>query len=233
VLYCGEFRELYVEREERIDLGGVSVSFTRVSDEVIRVLVKYGSVEVFQGFLNASSRKPIAIMPHPPSGGKYGVECLLARLHSDIYVLPNEVATVYQQVPVDIGLYCGSALVTVIPVKPKYALYGPPDLGDLCRYSSTDLAQDLSPCLRASIKIMLSNISKAVVQVTKAVIPLKGLGLYLSHERLPLITSAKLVAHSQSYAEVTTELLPSLEVEGVSKLLVGPSVTTYIMRYGL
>ncbi|MEM0285093.1 MAG: DUF432 domain-containing protein [Sulfolobales archaeon] len=188
---------------------------------------------MFQGTISVPSKKPVAIMPHPPSGGKYGVECLLTKFYSDIYVLPGEATSVYQQVPLDIGLYCGNTLVTVVPIRPKYALYGPSDLGDLCRYSSSDIVQDLSPCLRTPIKIRLSNISKTIVRVTKAVIPLKGLGLYISPERMPLITSAKLVTHSLSYAEVTTELLPSLEVEGVSKLLVVPSIATYIMRYGL
>ncbi|MEM1623477.1 MAG: DUF432 domain-containing protein [Sulfolobales archaeon] len=233
VLYCSEFRELYVDGEERVDLGVVTVDLRRINSELVGVLVRYGDTELFQGTISVSSEKPVAIMPHPPSGGKYGAECLLARFYSDIYVPPGEATSVYQQVPLDIGLYHGSALITVVPVRPKYALYGPPDLGDLCRYSSSDVVQDLSPCLKTPIRIRLFNTSKAVVRVTKAVVPLRGLGLYLSPEKMPLITSARLVAHSQSYAEVTTELLPSLEVEGVSKLLVEPSVATYIMRYGL
>lgn len=216
-----------------VGFGDVSATLTRVNAELVSVRLGSDDVELFRALVRAPAGRPLAVMPHLPAGGRVPAECLLVRFPSEIYVPPGETTTVHQFVPVDVGLYSGGALVAVVPVRPKYALYGPPDLGDICRYSSHALVHGLDPCLRASLSVRLSNATRSVVKASKAVVPLRGLGLYLTPERLPLMTSVRLVAHGQSYAEVTTELLPSLEAEGVSRLLVAPSVTTYVMRYGL
>lgn len=178
-------------------------------------------------------KKTIALMPYPPVGGKIGVECLFVRFPDEVCITPGETTTLYLSVPVDIGLYVGNSLIRAVSLRPKYALYGPPDLGDLCRYSSQELVKDLDPCLKTTLRLRVVNSSKTVTRVSKAVLPAKGLGMYLSLSGQPLITSAKLVVYSQTYAEVATELLPSLEVGEVSKLVVEPTIATYIMRYGL
>lgn len=232
-LLCRGYDEFYVDREVRIEFGGVSVALTRVNEELISLRLESDSAERFRATVHAPDWRPVAIMPHLPIGGRLSSECLLVRFPYETYVPPGEDVTLQQLVPVDVGLYSGGALIAVVPVRPRYALYGPPDLGSICRYASHTLVQDLDPCLRASFNVKLVNNSKVIVRASRVIVPLRGLGLYLTSMRLPVLTSVKLVAFGQSHAEVTTELLPSIEVEGFSRLLVAPSVVTYIMRYGI
>ncbi len=200
---------------------------------MVRVVLRKGGSEVPQGTLCVPEGATVTVAPHPPAGGPVSVGCLLVRFPESVFVPPGGTTTLQLPSPVDVALYVRGSLATVVPVSVKYALYGPADLGDLCRYSSQELVRELGPCLRSVLRVRLSNESKSVVKSSRVVVPLRGLGVYLTPERLPLLTSARMVVRGESYAEVTTELLPSLDVEGVSALAVAPSAATYVMRYGL
>ncbi len=231
--YCGGYRGFEVSGEEIVDLGPASLVLTRVGPDMVRVVLRRGGSEAVHGDLCVREGASVTVAPHPPTGGPASVDCLLVRFPESVFIPPGGTVRLDLTVPVDVGLYVRGSLAAVVPVRVKYALYGPPDLGDLCRYSSQELVHDLGPCLRPTLRVRLSNESGTAVRVSRTVVPLRGLGVYLTSERLPLVTSARMVVRSQSYAEVTTELLPSLDVEGVSALVVAPSVVTYVMRYGL
>ncbi|MCX8185449.1 MAG: DUF432 domain-containing protein [Sulfolobales archaeon] len=207
--------------------------FNRVSSDSVKVAARFGSYEVFRGLIHLPRDRTLSLMPHPPVGGRVATDCLLVKLPDDLYIESGGTAALNVQVPVDIGLYLGSSLVAVIPSRPKYALYGPSDLGDLCRYSCLELVESLEPCLKSVLGVSVSNIGKTTVRVSKVVVPTRGVGMYISPTWRPLITSVKLLVHSQTYAEVRTEPSSPPPVEEALKMVVPPVAVTYVMRYGL
>jgi len=216
-----------------VDIGGYTLSISRTSQSSYRILLRYGGTEVSLGYLGLSSARSVELAPHPPVGGRVSVRYLMVRFGEGITAPPGESVTVVAQVPVDIGIYVRGTLVKVVPTRVKYALYGPSDMGELCRYVSDALVNGLHRCLRAPLKVSLSNASRSTVSVSRVVVPLGSLGLYLNGERAPVLTSVKVSVRSQTYAEVATELTPSEEGNGFTKLVVPPSQESYAMIYGV
>jgi len=230
---CHAYGEYELEDLNVVDIGGYSLSISRTSQSSYRLLLRYGGTEVSLGYLGLSSARSVELVPHPPVGGRISVMYLMVRLGEGITVPPGESVTMVTQVPVDIGIYVRGALVKVVPTRVKYALYGPSDMGELCRYVSEALVNGLHRCLRAPLRVSLSNASRSTVNVSRVVVPLRGLGLYLNEEGAPVLTSVRVSVRSQTYAEVVTELTPSEEGGGFTKLVVPPSQESYAMIYGL
>jgi len=216
-----------------VDVGGYSLSISKLSQSIYRLSLRYGDSEVPLGYLGLSSARSVELAPHPPVGGRVSVRYLMVRLGEGITVPPGESVNVVAQIPVDIGIYVRGTLARVVPTRVKYALYGPSDMGELCRYVSEGLVNGLHRCLRAPLRISLSNASRSTVSVSRVVVPLGGLGLYLNGERAPVLTSVRVSVRSQAYAEVVTELTPSEEGGGFTKLVLPPSQESYAMIYGV
>ena len=232
-MLCHAYGEYELGDSTVVDIGSYSLRITRASQSVYKLLLRYSSTEVSLGYLGLSSARSVEIAPYPPVGGRVSVRYLMVRFSESIAVPPGESVAAVVQVPVDLGIYVGRTLVRVVPIRVKYALYGPSDMGELCRYVSEALVDGLHRCLRAPLRISLSNVSRSTVSISRVVIPLEGLGLYLDGERAPVLTSVRASVRSQAHADVVTELTPSEEVEGFTKLVVPPSQESYAMIYGV
>jgi len=230
---CYTYREYELEDSTVVDVGGYSLSISKLSQSIYRLSLRYGDAEVPLGYLGLSSSRSVELVPYSPVGGRVSVRYLMVRFRESIAIPPGGSLSTVVQVPVDIGIYVGGTLVRVVPTRVKYALYGPPDMGELCRYVSEALVNGLHRCLRAPLRVSLSNASRSTVNVSRVVVPLGGLGLYLNEERAPVLTSVRVSVRSQTYAEVVTELTPSEEGGGFTKLVVPPSQESYAMIYGV
>lgn len=232
MVYCG-YGVYDVVGEVVADFEYLSLVFTRLGPDLVRLVARVGNGEVPLGLLNVPAGRSVEVLPHPPVGGGVRVDYLMIRLAEEVSMLPGESAVLDQQVPVDLVVRVGGVPLRVVPVKAKYALYGPPDLGVLCRYSSTTLIQGLPECLRARVRVRISNSDKEVVRMSRVVIPVGSLGLYLPPTKQPVTSSVRVVVHGPTYAEVTTELMPSADVGDGVRPVVEPSTSTFIMRFGL
>lgn len=230
---CVEYGEHEVDGEISIDLGPISLVIARESPDLVKVFTRANGQESSLGSINVPIGKPVEILPHPPAGGRVKVDHIMIKLSEDISIPPGGSVTFIQYIPIDIAINVGGSFLRLVPVRAKYALYGPPDLGTLCRYSSNIILKDLPDCLKAQIKIQIANTGSEVTQVSRVVLPLKGIGLYLSSTNQPIASSASMKVLNQTYAEVTTESTPSAEADRISKRVVEPKTSTYIMRYGL
>ncbi len=91
----------------------------------------------------------------------------------------------YAKIPIDIGVYRQSKdeeiLIDVFSAKkPRYALYGTPERGAVCRYGETSIAMEPINAKKyeeASVKIRIKNSIDNIVKVSKVVIPMKDVVL--------------------------------------------------------
>ncbi len=230
---CYAYGEYELGDSTVVNVGGYSLSISKLSQSLYRLSLRYGDSEVPLGYLGLSSSRSVELVPYPPVGGRVSVRYLMVRFRESTAIPPGESLITVVQVPVDIGIYVGGTLVRVVPTRVKYALYGPSDMGELCRYVSDAMIDGLHRCLRAPLRVSLGNGGRSTVSVSRVVVPLGGLGLYLNEERAPVLTSVRAYVRSQTYAEVVTELTPSEEGEGFTKLVVQPSQVSYVMMYGI
>lgn len=96
-------------------------------------------------------------------------------------------AVVYTKIPIEIGVYRQSddeeLLIDAFSLAPqKYALYGSPEAGTVCRFSesetsTTETGISAEKYTEATVRIRISNAIDNIVRVSKVIVPMDGVVL--------------------------------------------------------
>mgnify|MGYP001626182189 CR=1 FL=1 len=226
------YMDFTVDVEEVISLPKGRLVFSRINDSMIRIVFN-GDLQIPPKTVGVSRNSSISLRPIPPSGNLLKVDYLFIKLNEPVTVLPKESVEIYFKLPVDIGVYVNNYLIHTVPtVKVKYALYGPPDLGHLCRYVDGGLINSVPDNLLGITKLVINNQSSDVGTVGKVVAPLNGLQIYLTASNDLIFNTIYVRLADSLHAEVTTKLIPSKHVENLKYLFKGIE-SAYVMKYGV
>ncbi len=218
--------------EEVVDLPNGRLVFKRVSKDLLRINKDVNGYKVSK-VLSVGEEYTLSLRPIPPSGISINVDYILIKFLEPITLIPKSSATLEIKIPVDLGVYVGNSLVDIIPLsKVKYALYGPSDLGVLCRYVDQGIISAVNPKVLGSIKIVINSVLDSVLSVGRVVIPINGLITYLTYDDEVFFNVVEARVTDKNRVEVYTKDKPSVS-EGV-RLRYQSSGTelTYVMLYG-
>ncbi|MEM0199213.1 MAG: DUF432 domain-containing protein [Desulfurococcaceae archaeon] len=223
------FGKHYVADRLEFNLNQGRVVLERLSGELVRLSVSSKN-GVMEKLLYASESTPIYTKPIPPFSGPLDVSCLYLVLNEPIVVPPFAKIEMVQELPVDLGVFLGEVIVATLPLgRVKYALYGVPDMGDVCRYADSQIRSSYVALAKALLRI--TSTSKNTVEVGKLVVPIqsstvvytdKG-SLFFSDVSVDIVTPHHIEVHTLGMSSII-DGSPQLEFKG--------SGSTYIMKFG-
>lgn len=156
--------QLRIEREELI--------IEKLDERYARIIYR-GNKSLEYLYLMKES-EVIKLEPTPPTGDDIEIDCIFLGLPKRIVIPPGTEIEMEVTLPTDIRVVAQESerkkeLLT-IPFELKYALYGPPDIGYLCRYIRTREKFDVSD-FSMKLKISIYNRHTDPVIFSKLVLP--------------------------------------------------------------
>ncbi|HEQ79124.1 MAG TPA: DUF432 domain-containing protein [Euryarchaeota archaeon] len=136
---------------------------------------------------------PISPIHTPSVLGKY----LMAEFDKPVYVSPKKTTILYATLPVEIGIFARfkdryETVDVFSPKKQKYALYGLPNDGFICRWAmttpSTAPAKETDFPKEAHIKLILKNSMSGWAKFDKAVFPAERARIYYGNGKMAYST---------------------------------------------
>lgn len=226
-------REFKVVDKVDVDLKVARLTFERINADLIKLTIVDENGIPTSLNVSAGVDEVVSLKPVPPAGFKVSVDNLMIKFSDVVTLLPNRTASISLRIPADLGVYVNGVQISKVPLsRVKYALYGPPDLGVLCRFVSDEIVAKSLPQALGVIKLVVSNAYKESIRVGKVVLPLEGLGIYVTEENAIVFNSINVNVSDPNYAEVVTDVNPSLNNVGFKQSFEGRRVR-YVMLYGL
>ena len=225
------YSELTIQDKVELDLHISKILFMRINDHLVEVNAIYDNKSETI-MLNINRDDIIYLRPEPPSGLKVNVNKVMVLITGGIIIPPTRSLTLDLKIPVDVGIYLGNTLVLKTPLsRVKYSLYGPPNIGVLCRYVNGKILSTSTPETTGIIRIDVNNLSSENIKLNKLVLPSEGLGVYIAEDGKLVFNRVRVRVHDSIKAEVETDDAPSLNGVGYkySPLI---KKASYLMLYG-
>jgi hypothetical protein len=135
-----------------------------------------------------SAETHLGIFPNPPiRTPKQVAKNVYIKFKAPVIVDQRSVAVLYSKIPIEIGVYRQhkdeELLIDVFSLAPpRYALYGSPESGVVCRYIEADAVTDESAFEvkkyeEAKLRIRVTNDISNVIKVSKIIIPIEDVVL--------------------------------------------------------
>jgi hypothetical protein len=135
----------------------------------------------------------IGVFPNPPLFTPAAVaKNLYLKFKTPAVVDQRSQAVVYAKMPIEIGVYRQSKdeemlIDSFSLLRQRYALYGSPERGVVCRYTETEIStsdNDMKPAKyeEAMVRVKISNDIDNVVRISKVIVPMDGVVLDHAHD---------------------------------------------------
>ncbi|RMF30642.1 MAG: DUF432 domain-containing protein, partial [Candidatus Nitrosothermus koennekii] len=178
----------------------------------------------------------IGIFPITPQNipNRYANHMLLA-LSSNIIVSSKSSVECYLIMPIEIGIAVNNTIIDVYSLGyTKYALYGIPERGIICRYYKSDVYTDipkLEPLREAVVRCLLKNYTNDTKTISKIVYPIDGADLYYDNtdayfDMLEVIFEKKL------NTDILNVNVRDMEWNASKTNFSKPFNTSYVMEWG-
>lgn len=214
------------------DLPQGTLIVERTSENAVRITKITGKTTSSKLIL-APVDVPIVFRAIPPIGGTLNTNCVYASLPEPI-TLTQGIRSQYDlKLPVDLGVFLGSDLVDIIPLgKIKYALYGPPDIGDLCRYSDLSVLESYGKYV-ARARVYFKVQSNVKTEISRLVVPVKDASVYLTEENEMYFSDIEVLVLSPLHIEIRVGADTSYILLGKMISLFKGSGGSYVMKHGV
>ncbi|HEX7033910.1 MAG TPA: DUF432 domain-containing protein [Nitrososphaera sp.] len=135
----------------------------------------------------------IGVFPVPPLFTPSAVaQHVYLKFKTPVVVDQNSQAVVYAKMPIEIGVYRQAKDEEIVidafsRTRQRYALYGAPESGVVCRYTETEVStnnEDIKPAKyeEALVRIKIRNEIENVVKVSKVIVPMGGVVIDHAHD---------------------------------------------------
>lgn len=154
---------------------------------------------------------PVAPLNTP---AKYGSHMML-KLQTPLVLDPKSHVDAYLTMPIEIGVVRSTGndvqIIDVFPVgQPRWALYGIPEHGILCRYHETRINSEIpkvTPYKEAILRVHFHNYTNKINTINRIVFPIEGADLYYRkneayYNDIEVVIDQKLV-HTVADVDVT------------------------------
>ncbi|ADM28169.1 Protein of unknown function DUF432 [Ignisphaera aggregans DSM 17230] len=226
------FRSFTIDTIASINIRDRDIVFKRIDKEKVELIESVKSIIRVSRILSIPNNSSIELRPLPPSGYGINVDFLYISLPQPLSLIPKTQTLTTIDIPIDIGIYVNNNLIHKIsPSIIKYALYGPPNTGVLCRYIDSNIIANTPKDYLGIMHISMINNHKEVVNINKIIIPIKGLIVCLYNKQKPIYNLVHVDISNENYVEVYTDTkIPSEDTEVLCFNTIDNA--KYIMLYG-
>jgi hypothetical protein len=170
----------------------------------------------------------MGIFPNPPLFTPQQLsKNVYVKFRVPVIVDQNSEVVIYAKIPIEIGVYRQSddeemLIDSFALTQQRYALYGPPESGVVCRYIETDTSTDSegvkpSKYQEAHARIKITNGIDNVVRVSKVIIPMESVIIDHAHDDAWLTGSVEMTIDSSFGRDVVIVHLTGTRVKPADK----------------
>jgi len=227
----GYFGEVTPPERWSISYGEYRLVFEPLNaHEIVYRRVRRGQIE--RELLVALGANRLLVLPIAPMPGPIDTGLLMLRLRPPIALGEGAKLSITVRIPLGVGVFLGDRRLDAFSLAPpKYAVYGSPMDGALCRYIELDLRGEERSSLEGYAELRFVNNVGSPVRVSRIVVPSEGLWPYMDLEGEVYFAGVAFNAVDERSAEVVGGLEPPAPS---TRPVLGkkPRITTFVMRYG-
>lgn len=230
--------------EERTILLGSNKIIVGSEGTAFRYRRYDGNALVSDSLIVTDSREThLGIFPNPPTRvPKEVAKNIYIKFKSPIIIDHRSVAVLYSKMPIEIGVYRQhkdeELLIDVFSLAPtRYALYGTPEAGVVCRYIETDAvteesALEVKQYEEAKVRIRVTNDINNVIKVNKIIIPVRDVVLEHRNDDTWVPGSVEMQLDSTFGKDVVSVRLMDTRVKRIDKTSAKKTEDTLIFSMG-
>ena len=195
---------------------------------------------VVEKILASDRSLALGIFPIAPinTPSKYGSHSML-KLLTPLVLDPKSHIDAYLTMPIEIGVVRSSETdVQIIDAfsvgQPKYALYGTPELGIICRYYETSIHAEIPkivPHIEAILRVHYHNYTDKINTVNRIVFPIEGADFYYRKNEA-YYNDIELIINHKLMQTVTDIDVVNAEWVGKRSNLIQKFDGKYVMEWG-
>lgn len=225
-----------------IDKEGISISIKK-EEEVYRYKRDYFDEKMEKVLLINKSK--ILIHPVEPLNKPREITSNFFMEFENTFVIePQAIKKIYLKFPIEIGIFISGKkdieiidILTLVPQ--KFALYGDPRNGVICRYWKTEVFSSLpvvNPIQEGVMELIVRNNTHRWIELNKAVFNAYGMKIYFNDNLVSMKANIKILGEemAETYfiqSPIKTGMKKSLELYTVRKLSV--QSTRFVMEWGI
>ncbi len=233
-LHYGEYTvedRLSYMLDEHIEFTIYRVSYDKYAYE------RYENHELItKQFIATDDLLKISILPLPPQNvpANYTNHMMLVLLEP-IVLNKNNTTECYLTMPIEVGIVIDSHILDVYSLGyTKYALYGLPERGIICRYAKSNIYTQIpkvDPFREAIVKCLFKNYSDNIKIIKKLIFPISGANLYYDDNNT-YFDMIEAILETKLNIETLTVKVRNMEWNAKKVSLGKEFNDTYIMEWG-
>ncbi len=204
----------------------------RIGEGIVRIRRVVKSVESSK-IISITPGFTIDLKAIPPLAGSTNTSCLYITLEEPILLPGGSILEYELLIPVDLGVFIGNSIVDIVPLgRVKYALYGPPDMGDICRYVDSGILASYGNYI-ARAKTVFKSESSETIEISHLVLPSKNTTMYSTTMDKLYFSDVVVRVRSPLHVEVEVKGESTLPLPGLLLTLFKGAGALYIMKHGV
>ena len=213
-----------LEDELELLLPNTSIKFHRISDNAFSYFRKNSEGNIIEKIIPVKSDDikielaPIRPLNHPARRTNH----IFLKFDKAIHLSANSAASIFIHCPIEVGIFLihdsihdSLDWITCDPLNSRFALYGSPDTGTLCKYAKVSSAidyNDSNSYLEGVMQIILENTLSSSQSISKVVFPITDNTLYYQNSKT-IIDGIKITMKKRAAVNIADVNAISLETD--------------------
>ena len=205
-------------------LPNTSIKFHRISDNAFSYFRKNSEGNIIEKIIPVKSNDlkielaPIRPLNHPARRTNH----IFLKFDKAIHLSANSAASIFIHCPIEVGIFLihdsihdSLDWITCDPLNSRFALYGSPDTGTLCKYAKVSSAidyDDSNSYLEGVMQIILENTLSSSQSISKVVFPITDNTLYYQNTKT-IIDGIKITMKKRAAVNIADVNAMSLETD--------------------
>ena len=213
-----------LEDELEFFLPNTSIKFHRITDNAFSYFRKNSEGRIIEKIIPVKSNDlkielaPIRPLNHPARRTDH----IFLKFDKAIHLSANSAASIFIHCPIEVGIFLihdsihdSLDWITCDPLNSRFALYGSPDTGTLCKYAKVSSAidyNDSNSYLEGVMQIILENTLSSSQSISKVVFPITDNTLYYENSKT-IIDGIKITMKKRAAVNIADVNSISLETD--------------------
>ena len=213
-----------LEDELEFFLPNTSIKFHRITDNAFSYFRKNSEGRIIEKIIPVKSNDlkielaPIRPLNHPARRTDH----IFLKFDKAIHLSANSAASIFIHCPIEVGIFLihdsihdSLDWITCDPLNSRFALYGSPDTGTLCKYAKVSSAidyNDSNSYLEGVMQIILENTLSSSQSISKVVFPITDNALYYQNSKT-IIDGIKITMKKRAAVNIADVNSISLETD--------------------
>ena len=233
-----------LENDLELLLPNTSIKFHRISDNAFSYFRKNSEDKTIEKIIPVKSNDlkielaPIRPLNHPARRTNH----IFLKFDKAIHLSANSAASIFIHCPIEVGIFLihdsihdSLDWITCDPLNSRFALYGSPDTGTLCKYAKVSSAidyDDSNSYLEGVMQIILENTLSSSQSISKVVFPITDNTLYYQNSKT-IIDGIKITMKKRAAVNIADVNSISLETDWSESPTWEDKITNTHMEMGL